>query len=250
MNSTPATEHRLPHAVLDMVSRRHKARKIEALLDLGPAAPVARTRRLLEIGAGSGGISHYFANDASPAFAVDAVDVVDSRQVHDGYAFRVIDGTTLPYDAESFDVVLSNHVIEHVGNLDAQRHHLSEFRRVLRRDGTGYLAVPNRWMLVEPHYRLAFLSWWPERWRSAWLRLFRRGEHYDCRPLSRRVLEAQLRAAGFEPEQLVHEALLALYRIERPGSLARRCIEALPAALLAPLGGMFPTLIYRLRRRD
>ena len=35
--------------------------------------------------------------------------------------------------------------------------HLREIRRVLRRDGLAYLAVPNRWALVEPHYRLALL---------------------------------------------------------------------------------------------
>ncbi len=27
----------------------------------------------------------------------------------------------------------------------------------MRDDATAYLAVPNRWMLVEPHFKLAFL---------------------------------------------------------------------------------------------
>src|SRR3546814_9833619 len=69
----------------------------------------------------------------------------------------------LPFADDSFDVVLSNHVIEHVGEQPEQLAHLSELRRVLTPGGIGYLAVPNRWMLVEPHYRLAFLSWWPHR---------------------------------------------------------------------------------------
>jgi hypothetical protein len=53
-----------------------------------------------------------------------------------------------------------------VGDLVDQRHHLSEVRRVMNPTGIGYIAVPNRWMLVEPHYRLAFLSWLPLAWRT------------------------------------------------------------------------------------
>src|SRR3546814_5478078 len=72
----------------------------------------------------------------------------------EGYAFQVVDGTTLPYSNDTFDIVVSNHVIEHVGNADAQRHHLDEIRRVLAPDGVVYFAAPNRWRLVEPHFRL------------------------------------------------------------------------------------------------
>ena len=46
---------RLPHAVLDIDSRRKKALKIERLLDLSTET---QSVRLLEIGTGSGGIAH------------------------------------------------------------------------------------------------------------------------------------------------------------------------------------------------
>src|SRR3546814_18660903 len=98
----------------------------------------------------------------------------------------------LPFADDSFDVVLSNHVIEHVGEQPEQLAHLSELRRVLTPGGIGYLAVPNRWMLVEPHYRLAFLSWWPHAWRSPYLRLMRKGKFYDCEPLQLGQLETML----------------------------------------------------------
>jgi methylase of polypeptide subunit release factors len=53
---------RLPHAVLDLPSRRWKAMKIERLLGLDDSgAPV----RMLEIGTGSGGIAAYFAQHPS-----------------------------------------------------------------------------------------------------------------------------------------------------------------------------------------
>ena len=185
---------RQPHAVLDLPSRRHKAKKIARLLGL---ADRPGKLRVLEIGAGSGGISHWFAAENNGRFDVHAVDVVDSRLLKEGYFFKLLDDARLPFDTGTFDVVISNHVIEHVGCDEDQSLHLREFLRVLAKDGCGYLAVPNRWMVVEPHYRVPFLSWWPERWRSRWLRMWGGKVYYDCRPLSRRDLEWRLGSAGF-----------------------------------------------------
>ena len=133
---------RQPHAVLDLASRRLKAVKIERLLDLSARQ---QPMRMLEIGTGSGGIAHYFATHPDMRIEVDAVDVVDSRLIQENYRFELVSGTALPFPDQSFDVVLTNHVIEHVGDQSAQLAHLHEIRRVLRSEGVGYLAVPNRW---------------------------------------------------------------------------------------------------------
>lgn len=236
-----------PHAVLDLPSRRLKAVKIERLLGLerkpGPL-------RLLEVGTGSGGIAHYFANGCEGRYLVDALDVVDNRLVEDGYCFTLVDDTRLPFEDASFDVVLSNHVIEHVGDERAQRAHLAELARVLRPAGVGYLAVPNRWMLVEPHFRLAFLSWLPESLRSPYLRLAGKGNHYDCRPLTARRAARLLREAGFAPRQQCGRALLLTFELEQPRSwLYRALLRRLPEWLYRALGPLFPTLIYVLPPR-
>src|SRR5262245_45509962 len=150
------------HAALDLRSRRLKASKVAVLLGL------SNTRtplRILEVGSGSGAIAHYFAN-LPAGHRVDAVDVYDSRVVSDGYAFQIVKGTELPFGEAEFDVVISNHVVEHVGKRHDQASHLAEIRRVLKPTGVGYLAVPNRWRLIEPHYRVPFLSVLPERYRS------------------------------------------------------------------------------------
>lgn len=237
-----AASVRLPHAVLDLPSRSHKARKIEQLLGLSNGvSPI----RLLEVGTGSGGIAHYFATHPSGRYEVDAVDVIDNRQVEDGYRYRVISGTTLPFQDAAFDVVLSNHVIEHVGNCVAQMAHLAELRRVLRPGGAGYLAVPNRWMVVEPHYRLAFLSWLPRRWRSTYLRLASGGVFYDCEPLQMGELETMFAASGLQFENLCVSALRATFAIERPGSLFDRVLAYVPDAFIATFEPIIPTLIYR-----
>ena len=51
-----------------------------------------------------------------------------------------------------------NHIYEHVVDPDAV---LREIRRVLAPDGVVYLGLANRLGVVEPHYRLPFLSWLP-----------------------------------------------------------------------------------------
>src|SRR5579885_2212514 len=195
----PAANARQPHAVLDVESRRLKAIKIERLLGLrAPSRPL----RLLEVGTGSGGIAHYFATHAELRIEVDAVDVVDNRLERDGFRFALVTDVALPFADGAFDIVITNHVIEHVGDRDAQLRHLREVKRVLRSDGVGYLAVPNRWQLVEPHYRLAFLSWLPRRLRSPYLRAMRKGEFYDCEPFAMRELERVLDTAGLRHRNL------------------------------------------------
>lgn len=239
MEST--VEQRQPHAVLDLASRRSKGLKIERLLKLGmPSQPI----RMLEVGTGSGGIAHYFGTHEQLHCDVDAVDVHDNRLVKDGYRFKLVQGTDLPYADAAFDVVLTNHVIEHVGDAQAQRAHLLELQRVLHADGVGYLAVPNRWMLVEPHYKLAILSWLPHAWRTPYLRLMRKGTFYDCEPLQMRQLERLLAGAGFRYQNLCVEALRATFEIERPHAMITRLLRKVPDTVLVQFRRVIPTLIY------
>lgn len=234
---------RQPHVALNVPSRNKKAMKIERLLDLS-ARP--QPIRLLEVGTGSGGIAHYFATHPRLRCEVDAVDVVDNRQVTNGYRFQLVQGVELPFPDASFDVVITNHVIEHVGDAVAQARHLAEIHRVMKPDGVGYLAVPNRWMLVEPHFRLMFLSWWPHAWRTPYLRLMRKGEFYDCEPLQMRQLELMLEVAGLHFRNLCVEALRETFEIECSGAIAARLLRKLPDAVLSPFRSIIPTLIYRI----
>lgn len=237
-----ASDARQPHAVLDLPSRRLKGLKIERLLDL---ASRPQPLRMLEVGTGSGGIANYFGTHPHLRCDVDAVDVHDNRLISEGYNYHEVTGTQLPFADDSFDVVLTNHVIEHVGDEQAQRAHLAELHRVLRPDGIGYLAVPNRWMLVEPHYGLVFLSWLPHRWRTPYLRAMGKGAIYDCEPLQMRQLERFLLDAAFSSRNICIEAWRATFEIERPHSLCSYLLLKTPNAMLAPLMRIIPTLIYR-----
>jgi ubiquinone/menaquinone biosynthesis C-methylase UbiE len=236
---------RKPHVALDLQSRRAKAIKIERLLDL---CPTQAPNRLLEVGTGSGVIAHYFATHPQLQCSVDAVDVCDNRQIKEGFRYTQVSGPELPFSDESFDIVLSNHVIEHVGDRDAQLRHLCELKRVLKPGGKGYLAVPNRWMLVEPHYRLVFLSWFPRRWRSSYLRFARKGDFYDCEPLQMKELESMLDDAGLGKRNIGVEAMRLTFEIEYSHSAVTRWMRKIPNGVIAPFGKIIPTLIYRIER--
>lgn len=238
---------RQPHATADLYSRRLKAMKIERLLGLQSGG---QTLNLLEIGCGSGGISHYFATHPGLQCNVTAVDVHDVRVVRDGYEYVPVRGVELPFADETFDVAISNHVIEHVGERADQLQHLREIMRVLRRGGVGYLAVPNRWMLTEPHYRLKFLSWLPRAWRTPYLRFRGMGRFYDCEPLELYELQSMLERTTLRHRNMCIEALRATFEIERPGSAFTRLLANVPDSLLRPMVAAIPTLVFRLQRDD
>lgn len=121
--------------------------------------------RVLEIGTGSGYIAQALGQTSQ---AVESVDIVDDRKVRDGYNQTIVTDETLPFPDHGFDVVVTNHVLEHVPD---QAKHLSEIRRVLKDDGVVYLASPNKWWLTDPHYKLPFISWLPRSVAGVYLRL-------------------------------------------------------------------------------
>lgn len=132
--------------------RRNKAMKIVEILRENTES---RERlSLLDIGTGNGEIAKYL----SEYYNVVSVDVVDQRVVQDGFKFVQVDGEELPFSDQSFDVVVSNHVIEHMANADK---HLSETARVLKNDGIIYLATPNKLWPWEAHNRIYLFHYLP-----------------------------------------------------------------------------------------
>ncbi|MGP8244871.1 MAG: class I SAM-dependent methyltransferase [Bryobacteraceae bacterium] len=73
------------------------------------------------------------------------------------------DGCALPFADGAFDVVFSNSVIEHVGDLDRQRRFAAEVRRVGR---TYWVQTPNRWFPVEQHLLTPLVHWLPKPWQE------------------------------------------------------------------------------------
>lgn len=238
-------QQRQAHAISDRDSRLLKSAKIIKLVG---EERFGTARDILEVGCGSGIISNALATAGDGRVEVRAVDVNDNRVEKEGYAFQRVDGTTLPYPDQTFDIVVSNHVIEHVGDCKAQLCHLQEIRRVLKVDGLIYLAVPNKWRIVEPHYRLPLLSWLPQRASDAYVRLFKRGSYYDCLPLSARRAMALFYDAHLQVDNVTLRALRTTLQVEHPVHPMTRLVNGLlPDWSLAPTLPIIPTFVFLLR---
>ena len=181
------------HIVADDSTRTEKADTITDILATAIDLPVDR---ILDDGCGSGAIARLLGTRG--AAAVVAVDRRDQRTTTQGHAFAEADGAALPFHDGCFDVVISNHVLEHVGDAVAQLRYLREARRVLRHGGVLYLAVPNKYRLVEAHYGVPLLSWLPQSAADRVVRTLGKGRWYDVVPPSRTGLLRLLTAAGFD----------------------------------------------------
>lgn len=230
-----------PKRSLDVESRRAKAAKIATLVERRrPLAGAA----LLEVGTGAGIIASLLAERVGDAGTVASVDVADLRTITDGYAFHLVDGVHLPFDEDAFDVVVSNHTIEHVGGPDRQREHLGEIARVLRPGGVAYLASPNRWALVEPHFKVPLLSWLPTSARDRALRMSRRGSVYDISPRTRAEMLALIDEAGLRATDVTIDALRVASDLE-PG-IVGRVAGRVPDGVLGASRGAIPTMVFLL----
>ena len=230
---------------MDVSARAGKARKIVHLLRGRVSLEGAQ---VLEVGTGSGVIAAALKEAVGSDGEVWAVDTVDQRLDPEAVSFLPVTDTKLPFPDGTFDLVISNHVVEHVGDWEAQHDHMRELARVLRPDGWVYLAMPNRWAPIEPHFKLPFLSWLPESRRSGYVRATRRGPRYDCRPLTRGQLEELFRAHGFDYTELSREAIEAMRDVEEPSASTRAMIRVAPLVFTIARP-VLPSLIFLAQRR-
>ncbi len=83
-----------------------------------------------------------------------------------GFTFVSGDGCQLPFSDQSFEIVFSNSVIEHVGSTEQQRRFAREVRRVGKR---YWVQTPNRWFPIEQHLLTPVLHWLPKNWQRPWI---------------------------------------------------------------------------------
>lgn len=100
--------------------------------------------------------------------AVGVDDAAFLEQRYPGLTYRRANGLDLPFAADSFDVVHSSAVLEHVGSAENQRRFITELARVAKR--TVFLTTPNRRFPVEFHTVLPLVHWLPKPWFRRLLR--------------------------------------------------------------------------------
>lgn len=137
---------------------------------------------LLDAGCGNGLISIAFANAGSKVVGVEIeeelVEVAreNAKVITNAPEFVFYDGQQLPFSDQYFDAVVSVSVLEHTSSPVL---YLKEVFRVLKPDGSLYLAFPNKLWPKETHTGLFFLTYFPLTWRDFLVRLFNRNPLKD-----------------------------------------------------------------------
>ena len=163
-----------------------------------------------------------------------------------GGALLIADGLRLPFRSGVFKAILCSQVHEHVPDPAPL---VAEIERVLAGDGVICLGATNRWIVMEPHYRLPLLSWLPRRLADLYLRRFRGIDHYYENLLSYgqlRRLFAGFRIEDFSLRMVQDPERFHCRDLVRPYA----ALAKLPGALLRLLLPLFPSFVWILRKRD
>lgn len=162
-----------------LLDRNHKQIKVEKMLAIMNDADLLGRPLAVDIGCSGGFFSAGLAPHFDKVLGLDidthALGLAIRESVHDNIGFVLGDSMQLPLPDNCVDVVVCNHVYEHVP--DPARL-FDEIHRVLKPGGTCYLGAASRLTLIEPHYHLPFLSWLPKPLAHRYMRLTGKGDHY------------------------------------------------------------------------
>lgn len=179
-----------------------RTNRINRLLDL---AEIKRVGTVVDIGCGYGDVSLGLAKEG---YSVVGIDIFlpglrsasrISRNATLEALFLRASAQRLAVKTEAANLVICYNLWEHLRD---RRALLGEVRRILQDGGTLLLVVPNKFWIMETHYRLPLLSWFPRTLANGYLRLFRRGKEYDVDCPTWWQLNASLRSAGFRVTNL------------------------------------------------
>ena len=241
-------------AMLDEAKRRRKAAKLIAVLrhflgrDGGEASSALDGLVVADVGCSAGFIADELASaGAAHVLGID-IDVPGLNAAHDRFGTHVgfvcADGEGLPFADGSIDVIVFNHIYEHVVDPDAV---VAELHRVLAPGGALYLGLGNKYGIMEPHYQLPFLSYLPDGLADRYVRAAGRADHYHERFRTRPGLARMLR--DFTVWDYTYSMLAEPDRFaggrDVPGPVA-----ALPMPVLRALRPIIPTFLWVATKDD
>jgi ubiquinone/menaquinone biosynthesis C-methylase UbiE len=227
--------------MLDEESRRAKASKMAAVICHFLGRDDLRGLRVIDVGCSGGIVADQLSALGAEVIGLD-IDVPGLTKANQRFAdsaeFLCADSQRMPLGDAVADVILCNHVYEHV--IDPEQL-FAEMRRVVRPEGMLYLGLGNRLGIIEPHYRLPFLSWLPRALAHRYVKAAGRADHYH-EAFSTRVGLRKL-CRSLEVWDYTYAVLID------PGTFAAndvvpRWVSRLPRFVLRAARPIMPTFIW------
>ena len=114
--------------------------------------------RILDVG----GAAYFWDNSSLPALPnieIVLLNLQEEKILNPKFKSVVGDATNMPeFEDNSFDLVFSNSVIEHLYTWENQRKMANEIIRVGKKH---FIQTPNRYFPVEAHYAIPFAQYFP-----------------------------------------------------------------------------------------
>ncbi len=149
-------------SLLMAISGRFRARRMKRFLRY---CSITSETRILDVG----GVPDFWDLIPGRPFIV-LLNLTPPNRDLGRAAYAVVgDGKSIPFNDCSFDVVVSNSAIEHVGDRHAQECFAKEVMRVGK---SHWVQTPNLWFPIEQHLFLPLIHWLPRRWQIPIVRRF------------------------------------------------------------------------------
>lgn len=115
------------------------------------ACKLAKNKTVLDLGCNSGYGTYMLSEVCDKVYGVDvSAQAIESANRDFGkfdIDFKLVDGITLPFEDNSFDLIVSFQVIEHIVDYDI---YIGEIKRVLAPEGIVLFATPNCFLRLDP----------------------------------------------------------------------------------------------------
>ena len=137
--------------------RKERLKKFEHLFfrNFDPKKPIS----ILDVG----GTAYFWKHSQIPNLPLANIVLLNlhlEKSTHPNIESRIGDATQMPEFADqSFDLVFSNSVIEHLYTFENQQKMADEILRVGKRH---FIQTPNKYFPVEAHYALPFAQYFPD----------------------------------------------------------------------------------------
>jgi ubiquinone/menaquinone biosynthesis C-methylase UbiE len=172
----------------DKDNRKEKALKTISILSdyIGPL----NSLKLLDIGSSTGIMTYEYSKifDTTVGIDIDENAVAFAKKNYDTEKIDFICTPIeeLKHENNFYDVITCSHIYEHVPDANKL---MSEIYRLLKPGGVCFFAAGNRFKVIEGHYRLPFLSFFPKRISNLYLKITGKGNEYYENHLSYKNLK-------------------------------------------------------------